>query len=73
MASARRKLEAGGEIPHLAYRENPQGRPQPATFARWPIMLATTYATRKRSAKIISGTDVARSQRCNRVTARRYH
>lgn len=27
----RSELEAGGEIPHLAYRENPQGRQQPAS------------------------------------------
>ena len=30
-ASVRDDLEAGGQIDHLEYRENPQGRPQPAT------------------------------------------
>ena len=30
-ASVREDLEAGGQIDHLEYRENPQGRPQPAT------------------------------------------
>ena len=31
VASTRKDLEAGAQIAHLAYRENPQGRPQPAT------------------------------------------
>lgn len=34
VAARRSELEAGAEIPHLDYRENPQGRPQPATRRR---------------------------------------
>lgn len=30
VGAVRRPLEQGGEIPQLDYRENPQGRPQPA-------------------------------------------
>jgi len=31
VAAVRTDLESGGQIDHLEYRENPQGRPQPAT------------------------------------------
>lgn len=33
-AAVREELEAGGQVDHLDYRENPQGRPQPATKPR---------------------------------------